>query len=71
MFMPICMMHFMMFGFSSQSNEARGNAAVHVVIIGFANYDSLNKALFEYETPKGDRLSIKFTKPALILNKKF
>lgn len=27
-------------------NEARGNAAVHVVIIGFANYDITNKQLF-------------------------
>ena len=31
------------------SNEARGNAAVHVVIIGFANYDTNNKRIFEYE----------------------
>jgi len=31
------------------SNEAKRNAAVHCVIIGFANYDILNKRLFEYE----------------------
>jgi hypothetical protein len=30
------------------SNEARGKAAVHVVIIGFANQDSVEKLLFEY-----------------------
>ncbi|MBQ19497.1 MAG: SAM-dependent methyltransferase [Flavobacteriales bacterium] len=30
-------------------NEAKGNAAVHVVIIGFANYDVKNKSIFEYE----------------------
>ncbi|MBE0538709.1 MAG: class I SAM-dependent DNA methyltransferase, partial [Ignavibacterium sp.] len=31
------------------SNEARGKAAVHVVIIGFANYDTNEKYLFEYD----------------------
>ena len=30
-------------------NEARGNAAVHVIIIGFANYDIASKKIFEYE----------------------
>jgi hypothetical protein len=30
------------------SNEAKGNAAVHVVIIGFSNYDIILKKLFEY-----------------------
>ena len=29
-------------------NEARGNAAVHVVIIGFASYDIPSKTIFEY-----------------------
>lgn len=38
----------------SWSNEARGNAAVHVVIIGFANYDTPIKRLFEYENIKGE-----------------
>ena len=33
----------------SWRNEAKGNAAVHVVIIGFANFDSLFKKIFEYE----------------------
>jgi type I restriction-modification system DNA methylase subunit len=33
-------------------NEARGNAAVHVVIIGFANYDQANKIIYEYEDIK-------------------
>lgn len=36
------------------SNEARGKAAVHVVIIGFANYDSNEKYLFEYDDIKGE-----------------
>ncbi len=31
------------------NNEARGNAAVHCVIIGFANYDTARKRLFTYE----------------------
>ena len=38
----------------SWSNEAKGNAAVHCVIIGFANYDTNNKTIFEYEDIKGD-----------------
>jgi type I restriction-modification system DNA methylase subunit len=38
----------------SWSNEAKGNAAVHVVIIGFANFDISKKLLFEYENIKGE-----------------
>ncbi|MEA3373840.1 MAG: DNA methyltransferase [Campylobacterota bacterium] len=38
----------------SWSNEAKGNAAVHVIIVGFANFDSDNKKIFEYEDLKGD-----------------
>ena len=41
------------------SNEAKGNAAVYCVIIGFANYDILNKRIFEYEDIKGEALEIK------------
>ncbi|RLA07043.1 MAG: class I SAM-dependent DNA methyltransferase [Gammaproteobacteria bacterium] len=36
------------------SNEAKHNAAVHVVIIGFANFDSKNKKIFEYENINGE-----------------
>ncbi|WP_231424958.1 DNA methyltransferase [Pedobacter sp. Leaf250] len=36
------------------SNEARGNAAVHVVIIGFANYDINSKSIFEYTDIKAE-----------------
>lgn len=43
----------------SWNNEAKGNAAVHVVIIGFANYDNPNKFLFEYEDIKGEPKKIK------------
>lgn len=35
-------------------NEARGNAAVHVIIIGFSNYDINEKYLYEYENIKND-----------------
>jgi hypothetical protein len=31
-------------------NEARGNAAVHVVIIGFASYDVAQKLIYEYDS---------------------
>ncbi len=34
------------------SNEAKSNAAVHVVIVGFANYDTDNKKIYEYEDIK-------------------
>ena len=40
-------------------NEAKGNAAVHVVIIGFANFDNKNKSIFEYENIKGEPHEIK------------
>jgi hypothetical protein len=36
------------------TNEARGKAAVHVVIIGFANNDSSAKFIYEYEDIKGE-----------------
>jgi hypothetical protein len=41
------------------SNEAKGNAAVYCVIIGFANYDTTNKSIFEYEDIKGEAHEIK------------
>lgn len=40
-------------------NEAKGNAAVHVVIIGFSNFDITEKRLFEYEDAKGEPHEIK------------
>ncbi|MDB5250654.1 MAG: methyltransferase [Segetibacter sp.] len=43
----------------SWSNEARGNAAVHVVIIGFGNFNVNDKALFEYEHVKAEPHEIK------------
>lgn len=38
----------------SWSNEAKGNAGVHVVIVGFANFDTYEKRIFEYENIKGE-----------------
>lgn len=43
----------------SWNNEARGNAAVHVVIIGFGNFDIKEKRLFEYQDIKGEPHEIK------------
>jgi len=43
----------------SWSNEAKANAAVHVVIIGFAAFDITNKILYEYENIKGEPHLIK------------
>jgi hypothetical protein len=37
----------------SWNNEARGNAAVHVVIIGFSHQQNINKLIFEYENIRG------------------
>jgi len=34
-------------------NEAKGNAAVHCVIIGFANFDTNNKFIFDYQDING------------------
>ena len=41
------------------SNEAKGNAAVYCVIVGFANFDTHNKIIFEYEDIKGEAHEIK------------
>jgi len=50
------------------SNEAKGNAAVFCVIIGFANNDTTNKRLFEYEDIKGvaHELKVKNINPYLV-----
>ena len=49
-------------------NEAKGNAAVHVVIIGFANFDSSDKRIFEYENIKAEphELKVKNINPYLV-----
>jgi type I restriction-modification system DNA methylase subunit len=50
------------------SNEAKGNAAVYCVIIGFANYDIKEKRIFEYEDIKGEahELQAKNINPYLV-----
>ena len=52
----------------SWTNEARGKAAVHVVIIGFANFDVSEKKIFEYENIKGEphEIKVKNINPYLI-----
>lgn len=41
------------------SSEARGKAAVHCVIIGFALHDVADKRLFDYETPQSEAHEVK------------
>jgi hypothetical protein len=50
------------------SNEAKGNAAVYCVIVGFANFDTKNKVLFEYEDIKGEpqAIQVKNINPYLV-----
>lgn len=57
----------------SWSNEAKGNAAVHVVIIGFAAFDVPNKTIFEYENIKGNAhaVAVKNINPYLFDGKDF
>ncbi len=43
------------------SNEARGKAAVHCVIVGFGLRDAHEKTIFEYEDIKGEPHAIKAT----------
>jgi len=55
----------------SWKNEAKGNAAVHVVIIGFACFDTNNKTIFEYENIKGEphEIKVKNINPYLVESK--
>jgi hypothetical protein len=55
----------------SWRNEAKGNAAVHCVIVGFANYDTNNKSIFEYEDIKGEphEIKVKNINPFLVEGK--
>jgi hypothetical protein len=49
-------------------NEAKGNAAVHVVIIGFANFDSKDKNIYEYEnlTSEPHAIEVRNINPYLV-----
>lgn len=55
----------------SWSNEAKGNAAVHVVVIGFSNYDIAEKYVYEYDNIKGEphELKVKNINPYLVEGK--
>ena len=50
------------------TNEAKGKAAVHCVIVGFANFDIKNKSLFIYDDIKGEpyEKSVKNINPYLV-----
>lgn len=50
------------------SSEARGKAAVHCVIIGFANFDVSTKLLYEYETSRSEahEVRVKNINPYLV-----
>lgn len=50
------------------SNEAKGNAAVHVVIIGFSNFDINDKYIYTYENIKGEphQIKVKNINPYLV-----
>lgn len=52
----------------SWTNEAKGKAAVHVVIIGFALFDTTDKKLFVYDDIKGEphAISAKNINPYLV-----
>ena len=41
------------------SNEAKNNAAVYCVIVGFANFDTNNKTIYDYNDIKGEPIPIK------------
>lgn len=50
------------------SNEARGKAAVHCVIVGFANFDTASKSLYEYQNIRGEphQILVKRINPYLV-----
>ena len=54
-------------------NEGKSNAAVHVVIIGFSNFDIAEKLIYEYDDIKGepDELMVKNITPYLVEGKDF
>lgn len=41
------------------TNEGKGKAAVYCIIVGFANFDTENKSIFEYEDIKGEAHEVK------------
>ena len=53
------------------SNEARGKAAVHCIIVGFANFDVTKKSIFEYEdiNKEAHEIRVKNINPYLVEGK--
>jgi hypothetical protein len=53
------------------TNDAKGNAAVYCVIIGFANFDNSRKVIYSYEDVKGEAESnyVKSINPYLVESK--
>ncbi|WKZ27745.1 MAG: N-6 DNA methylase [Candidatus Dojkabacteria bacterium] len=53
------------------NSEARGKAAVHVVIIGFANFDDTTKYIFEYDHIQSEphKIKVKNINPYLVEGK--
>lgn len=49
-------------GLLKWNNEARGQAAVHVIITGFLFEDVKDKYIFDYENIKGDAEQIKVSR---------
>jgi len=47
-------------------SEARGKAHVHVVIIGFGNFDATNKRIYDYEAKEATTSSAKNISPYLV-----
>lgn len=49
-------------------NEAKGNAGVHVIIVGFSNFDLQEKRLYDYENCKGEphEFKVKNINPYLV-----
>jgi hypothetical protein len=48
------------------ASEARGKAHVHVVIVGFAEFDTPNKRIYDYETEKATVTPAKNISPYLV-----
>jgi hypothetical protein len=57
----------------SWTNEARGKAAVHVVIIGFSNFDVDKKYIYEYDNIKGEphQIEVQNINPYLVESKDY
>ncbi|HYD23000.1 MAG TPA: type IIL restriction-modification enzyme MmeI, partial [Flavipsychrobacter sp.] len=51
------------------NNEARGNAAVHVIIVGFANFDVNEKLIFDNTTADSEKIRTDNINPYLVAGK--